>query len=650
MCGIYGWIPRKGSTLVATMDVMGRMGKKLQMRGPDDAGVGIGYCKSGKQKFTLNTNDLTDGQEIDVAIGQNRLSIIDLSEKGHQPMVDRTGRFVLVFNGEIYNYRELRKELEALGRHFVSNSDSEVLLQAYAEWGKDSLRRFVGMFAFAVYDLEIGEIFCARDAFGIKPFYHQENNNGFSFASELPALFEVPGTSRRINDQKVFDYLSLCIMDNGTETMVSGISQLEPAQYMRFDVKTGSIIEVKTYWSIDLNKRTDVPFIEAAATVRRIFLDSVRLHLRSDVPLGVALSGGIDSSAVACAIRALEPDMQIKTFSYIAADSIDLNEEKWIDIVNERIGAIPYKTYVKSSDLIDDIDSLIERLGEPFGGTSIYAQRRVYQLVKDAGVKVTLDGQGADEMLAGYIGFPHERIETLIRQGHFIEAVKFFHETTKWPGRTKKKVFFGVIGKFVPSWLVPLGRWIIGMSLVPKFVDPKWLRDEKVRVQRAVPQKRHHSRYKLLEVLAVALTQQGLPTLLRNGDRNSMTFSIESRVPFLTTEMAEYLLSLPEEYLVDASGRTKAVFRESMRGIVPDEILDRRDKIGFATPEHSWLNEITAWVEGTIEYAKDSNVIQYDELRKMWDDVLQGRIGFDTAFWRCLNYLRWRKKLGIQET
>lgn len=645
MCSIFGWVP---SDKYKDPDIINSTAEKIadvmNSRGPDDRGWNM---------FGINGSVGTEKniitEKCKLMLGQNRLSIIDLSSAGHQPMSSPEGRYTIVYNGEVYNYKELRIILEQKGYIFRSNTDTEVVLYSFIEWGRDCLLKFEGMFAFAIFDKQENTLFCARDFFGIKPFYYQKGKNGFTFASEISALLEFPGTGRKLNPKKAYEYLILGSVDAGRETMIKGIYQLPPAHYCVVDVNTGDFLEYERYWKIDLAQKSPLSFKDAAEKLRELFLDSIKLHLRSDVPLGIALSGGIDSSAAACAVRYLYPDIPINTFSYIAHDCEKLSEEKWIDIVNEYIGAVPHKVYVASADLFNDLDLLIKRQGEPFGSTSIYAQHRVFQLVKESGVTVTLDGQGADELLAGYYGYPSDRVASLIGKFSFIKAAYFIWKTGEWPGRSRKTIMIQYAARLLPDFLKTLGRIIIGRPFFPDWLNKEYFIKQDLQKSVKIEENIYKSKDELRKALATASTVEGLPNLLRHGDRNSMTWSVESRVPFCTKKIAEFTLSLPEEYLVTQEGLTKAVFREAMRGIVPDEVLDRKDKIGFQTPETDWFPKLAEWVKPVLSKAADSKVLTHKAIMREWAKVESGDVPFNGEFWRQINYLHWKEIFGIEE-
>jgi len=382
--------------------------------------------------------------------------------------------------------------------------------------------------------------------------------------------------------------------------------------------------------------------------LRALFFNSIHLHMRSDVPLGMALSGGIDSASVTCAARHLQPDAELHTFSFIAKNS-PVSEEHWGNLAAKHTRAIRHIVKISPEELPRDLDSLILRLGEPFGSTSVYAQYRLFQLVRDCGIRVVLDGQGADELLAGYWGYPGQRMASLLLRGDIAGTWRFLRAKATWPGCSAKQIIQRTVREFTPDYLIPLGLRIIGTDTAPAWMDAAALQEQHVRC--TIPDQRsalYPHKDKVRQTLAYQLTWEGLQMLLRHGDRNSMAFSVESRVPFLTREIAEFCLSLPEEYLIDMNGRTKSVLREAMRGIVPDAVLDRRDKIGFATPEQDWLNALAPWVEEILPATKKIPYLKINEACAEWYAIRDGKKAFGWRVWRWLNYVRWTELFRME--
>ena len=579
-----------------------------------------------------------------LVLGHTRLSIIDLSSGGHQPMNSGDGRFSLIFNGEIYNYRELRAELQATGFSFRSESDTEVLLAAWQHWGEASLPRLVGMFVFAVFDRRHKTLVCARDAFGIKPFFYSAGQGSFLFASEIPALNVLTGAKPTADWQRAYDYLVHGDYDSGPRGFIHGFLQLMPGHLLTVHLDNGKVDTPRAWWRPNVAATSRLGFTEAAAVLREKFLTNVRLHLRSDVPLGAALSGGIDSSAIVCAMRLVEPDLPINTFSYIASGS-SVSEEVWVDQVNRHVGATAHKIVLGPENLVADLDDLLCAQGEPFGSTSIYAQYCVYRSAREHGMTVTLDGQGVDEAVAGYNGYPGQRLRSLLDEGRYLDAWSFLDQWAQWPGRSRFEGLKRLANQMTGGPLHAALRRLNGMSDSPPWLNAGALKEAGVRLTCAQDSAGTSLRgRRVVSELAASLTQKGLPGLLRHGDRNSMRFSVESRVPFLTIDMVEFLLSLPEHYLISAGGETKSIFRAAMRGIVPDAILDRRDKIGFATPEKQWIAAIADTVRGWLSDDLKLPFLNQAEILKEFDQIMAGAKPFSWVVWRWINFVHWHKR------
>jgi asparagine synthase (glutamine-hydrolysing) len=570
----------------------------------------------------LPPTDAFSDECFDLVFGFRRLAILDLSSAGHQPMRTPDGRYYIILNGEIYNYLELRAELEALGHTFRSHSDTEVLLNAYVRWGAAALNRLVGMFAFAVLDVHERMLFLARDFFGIKPCYYAYWRGGLAFASEIKALLDLPGVSRRVNPQRLHDYVRFGVTDHGAETLFAEVHQLPAAHYLEIPLSpTGQVRPVR-YWQVDLSRRLNLTFEDAAHRLREMFLENIRLHLRSDVPVGVSFSGGIDSSSIVTVMRRLQgKELRLSTFSYIADDTA-LNEEGWVDLVTSETGATPYKVRPEPRDLLADLDELVYVQDEPFGSTSIYAQHRVFRLARDMGIKVMLDGQGADELLGGYPVYAGARMASLIRQWKWMAALRFFWQASRLAWIDGKRLLLGAGSFFVPAVFHNPLRRVVGKDLAATSLNTAWLAKHNVAVRRV---ERGPCRDFFRQRLYETLVDTNLPMLLRYEDRNSMAHSIESRVPFLTPALVNFVFALPEEYIIASDGTSKAVFRKAMRGIVPDSVLDRKDKVGF----------------GRIP------VLNVRALEQDWHGVVTGRKPFDFRIWRWVNLIRWTDRFEV---
>ncbi len=569
----------------------------------------------------------------------HRLSIIDLSDLGRQPMSTPDGRYHLIYNGEVYNYIELRRELEAHGVRFVSQSDTEVVLQALACWGKESLRRFEGMFAIALWDAHARTLMLARDFFGIKPLHYHQSQGRFAFSSEMKALMQLEGVDRRLDARATFDYLRHAQTDADRSTLLTDVRQLEPGCWAEIHLDRPGDARHGRYWSLSRSPE-QLSFGDASDRLRHLFLRNVKRHLRSDVRVGTALSGGIDSSAIVSAVRHLEPDIDIHTFSYVAEDQ-RLNEEAWVDIVTESTGTTSHKIRVSAAELASDLDELIDAQDQPFGSTSIYAQFCVFRAARDAGIKVMLDGQGADELMGGYTYFLGARLASLLHRGRFGDLALFMRRAGSEVGLRQLLLASGPF--LFSSRLQKLLRRLVGRELVPRWLNSGWFRAGGASLDMVAERELSGAIY--TEEL-IRATTSALPHLLRYEDRNSMHFSIESRVPFLTPELAEFLVSTPEEYSLAPDGTRKALFKQAMRGITPDAILDRRDKIGFATPERAWLAQLSPWVESVFARARGigQGPIDMAQLEREWQAIMAGRKRFDYHVWRCLNLVVWAQR------
>lgn len=617
MCGVWATVgTRMGSAPLA----------RMAHRGPDGEGFSA-YDVSGTT----------------VELGHLRLAIIDLDVRANQPFLSADGRYALVFNGEIYNYLELRRELEGLGCAFRTQSDTEVLLQAWATWQEDCLPRLTGMFAFALLDQVSGELVLARDPFGIKPLYVARTSGGWAVSSEIPPLLECPGVSRVADAASAYGFAVFGATDGSEQTLFRDVRSFPAAHVARLPLGGGTI-EPRRYWA---PARTDRSwsFAEAASAIRASFLDSIRLHLRSDVPVGAALSGGIDSSAVVAGMRAVGgPDLRISSFSFVAPGH-DIDESAWIALAADASRAESHAITASANDLAADLDDLVALQGEPFGSTSIYAQYRVMKLAREHGIKVMLDGQGSDELFAGYRPYLASRFAEHLRAGRPDLAIAFLVRASRLPQAGARRIALQGLGALVPRGLVPLARRLAGKPLTPGWLDANWLQARGVHMQAPGSTTGTNVRDRLID----SLTTTVLPALLRYEDRNSMRFSIESRVPFLTTALADLAYACPASYLISDAGETKAVFRAAMRGLVPDAILDRRDKIGFATPETAWLGALRPWAERILsgEAARRIPFLRGEIVSARLKQALAQPVAGDFQVWRWLNLVRWAETFDV---
>jgi len=641
MCGIVGIINVDRSPF--DTDVLKAMSYSIRHRGPDDEGY-LGL--SGESKVSLHRKpDYLSGSWL--GFGHRRLSILDLSNNAWQPMTSLDGLYFIVYNGEIYNYLELRQELEKVGYRFRSNSDTEVILNAYIEWGKEALNHFVGMFAFAILDIQKRELLLARDHFGIKPLYYHLTDQVFAFASEIKALLQIPGIYRKANPQVVFDFLRYARSDYGADTFFRYVKQVPPAHFMIVSLDTVKDVEPVCYWDIDLTGENSSSFDEASRELRDIFLDNIRLHLRSDVPVGAALSGGIDSSAVVSCIRRIEPRILLHTFSYLA-DTPDNGEEKWAMKVGNSVNATIHTIRPSAKDLVSELDKIVYMQDQPFASTNMYAQYLVYKLAKQNGIKVVLDGQGADELMAGYDHFYYHRIHSMLCQGKFVQLFAFLRSASNvQPGFKAIKTLLHSSFELLPVPIKRQCRDVLGKAYCPSWINKNWF--EKYKISDFGFHERE-TKFCLRRALYRSLMRDALPMLLRWQDRNSMAHSVESRVPFLTPKLAEYIFTMPEEYLISHDGTRKSMLRSAMHDIVPESVLMRLDKVAFGSPMMDWLTCLIPWVNEVlnVDFLKTIPVFDISILRAEWKDVVEGHKPLGGHIWRWISLIKWVKCFDIR--
>jgi asparagine synthase (glutamine-hydrolysing) len=595
MCGLCGVVAAGHPPERETVE---RMLDGLAHRGPDGRGV---FADDG------------------VCLGHLRLAIIDLSDAGLQPF-SRDG-LQLLHNGEIYNYLELREELRALGREFTTETDTEVLLAAYQEWGERCVERFNGIWAFAIWDPARRALFASRDRFGVKPLYYTLEGGRLAFASEPWVL-----GSRRPNPRAVRDYLEQGWLDHDDETFFAGVRRLPPAHNLAFDGR----LTLRRYWSLEPQ---DAP-AEPVEAVRELFLDAVRLQLRSDVPVGTALSGGIDSSAIAVAVAARGIEHQ-KTISAYFEDA-GFDERPYARAVVETTGAEAHWVTFTAAELVQNLPAIVRAQGEPFGSTSIAAGWHVMRAAKATGLTVMLDGQGGDELFAGYRAAYGYRIADLLARG---EVGELRRELAAFWSRhgSSPLAASGVLARpFLPAAVGAAGRARLKGSAT--------LAHPSIRGLDRLPEANGHPfPDRLRRHLAQTLTRRGLPELLRYEDRNSMAHAIEARVPFLDHRLVEVAYSLDGAQLL-ARGETKAVLRRALADLLPPRVRERQDKLGFVTPEGRFMREALGDLAAETFASRAFGERGLVDPRSAQERLRRHRAGDGAAgmeLWRALNVELW---------
>lgn len=566
--------------------------------------------------------------DTNVALGNRRLAIIDLSNAGQQPM-HYMDRYVIVHNGEVYNYVELKEELRGKGYSFVSKTDTEVIAAAYDHWNGECVDHFDGMFSFAIWDKKEKELFAARDRFGEKPFFYFIDKERFVFASEMKALWAI-GIERKVNLKLLFNFLTIGYVDNPNipeETFFEGISKIPAASCLKYKMSdsaagTGGQFAIENYWDIDIEKGNNMLTDEAAIERFGSLLQrSVKRRLRSDVPVGTSLSGGLDSSSIIATLHQLQANAKeaYPANSKLAAFSstfpgFEKDESSYAGLIAEKYQLQHFTTTPKAEDLYNDLEKLFYYQEEPFTSASIYAQYKVYELAKQHNVNVLLDGQGADETLAGYHKYYKWYWQELFRKrklssSHELPAAQELgiKENFGWKNR---------IAALFPEFAsIVLERQYLVNALRHEDLTKEFTQLQSKEAYYITPEI-----FSLNGVLYFNTCMHGLEELLRYADRNSMAHSREVRLPFLDHELVEFVFSLPSDFKI-RGGWTKWLLRKTMEDKLPSAITWRRDKTGFEPPQQQWMEnrDVQNLITNARQILVDEKILKPESVGKSVD-------------------------------
>jgi asparagine synthase (glutamine-hydrolysing) len=629
VCGISAVVSKTGK--VEESEIL-RFTQSVRHRGPDGYGVWF---------------DSDDETQRQVALGHTRLSILDLSDKSNQPIVSSDRRYALSFNGEIYNYIELRNELQQLGHDFETTGDSEVLLKTLIEWDAAGLRRIRGMFAFVFVDTVKQRMIVARDEFGIKPLYRCEIDKSVYFASEIKQFVTIKGFRGKLNHEVAIDFLLFGITDHRRDTHFDGVQQVLPGECVVIDYRS-QIDESRFLWRSSEDGIFSGSYDEACQIYRELLLDSIGVHLRADVEIGSCLSGGLDSSAI---VGIVSHEFAAKhkgqsTFTATSENSL-IDERVYAQSVVEFSGASGHFVQPDINNLWKDLEAIAWHQDEPYGSTSIFAQWTVFAEARRHGIKVMLDGQGADEQLGGYNSFINTYLASCIRSGHIGKFTTNFRDF-RLAGRTDMRTFamYFAYSSFNEEVVKIIGkRFGIGSQNHLEWVNQSLLDNfetrDPYRIDRRVPKT-------VRELSTDMIYRSNLPMLLRFEDRNSMAHGIEARVPFVDGPLMHFTLSLPAEYLLGGP-ITKPLLRDSVGSFMPMNVRSRRDKIGFQTAEQDWFRNdpetVLSYVDEAIERLPS---LFSSSTRKKVERVLSGKESFNNIPWRVLSMNFWAKAHGIE--
>lgn len=610
MCGIAGLVgPRAYDAGLLTL-----MMERIAHRGPDGRGT---------------------WRDRNVALGHLRLKIIDLSENAAQPMVDPASGNILIFNGEIYNYIELRRQIGDRYR-FRTESDTEVLLASYAVWGTACLKYLRGMFAFALWDARSEHMFLARDRYGIKPLYYRQTPDCFMFASEIKSLHQLPGLPDGLNAPRVMEFMCARQLDSTRETMFHGILQVPSAHYTLVGRDGGGPRFVK-YWSLPPRGERQFQPQDSIAFLEK-FRETVSLHLRSDVPLGALVSGGLDSSSIACLSRDLLGGGTLHTFSSVLETP---NEENaLIPYVQQRVKGIDHEIRLDGKSFLESLGQVIYHHDEPIADASMYAHHRLCQLAKQSGVTVLLSGNGGDEILGGYPSHVYAFLGSLLKSGAVWSLAQAARQYSMNRNEPCGLLWLRALQEALP---VPVRR----LHKHLEFWRATRHVDLGVSV-RTLPFFYSIAQDPFTANFDNNLFHWTVPPFLHYEDRNSMAHGVEVRVPFLDHEFVEYTLQFSAASMV--GGKTKRMLRNAMKGIVPDKVLEQRGKFGFAAPldvflsgpETEVLDRYVQLVE-LVPFIDREKAMQL--ARAYYRDGTTGRI---SIFWRTFSIAVWYEMFFVR--
>jgi len=634
MCGLTASFSRVADVAMSTTSAMMALAGH---RGPDST-----------RSFALQAiGDLVDSPSKSTwaALSHARLAIVDLSDDSAQPMFSRCGRFALVFNGEIYNYRELRSELETLGSTFVSAGDTEVLLEAMIRWGTAALHRLRGMFALVFVDIEKRTAIAARDRYGIKPLYVWETDHQIHFASEIKQFVAHPRWRPQLDQQKAVEYLLYGVTDHEYRTLFQGVRHVEPGTYIQWSASRTAVSSSK-WWHPERGCFTG-SFDESVDRYRELFRESLSLHLRADVPIASCLSGGLDSSAIVGCLIHWFPRSGTTLHTFTAGSEEEkIDEVRYAQAVNNFSGTTGHFLLPTSNHLWDSLDLLTWHQDEPFSSTSIFAQWCVFQEISRHGIKVALDGQGADEQLGGYNSFINLKILSEAERGQILRSIRTLRSFSGSARIAPRALLAAIAYRYLPGGVKRAVGRIAGVASqnTSSWINPAAVAAVEPR-DPFMSESRHPRTIR--ELSWDMVDRINLPMLLRFEDRNSMAFGVEARVPFVDHELMEFALTLPEDHLM-ADGLTKRVLRRATEDCLPEVVRMRRDKIGFQTNEQQWLNSSRSLILSDFDLlAERASGLFSSETRQVIEASLAPGAPYNGIPWRVTGFLRWLRVFDV---
>jgi asparagine synthase (glutamine-hydrolysing) len=646
MCGIAGIVNTSKSTFDLHSAILS-MSEAIKHRGPDDEGFVLfnkdtfEVCvsdetqeevKHSRLPFCSSVNINNSGANYNLALAHRRLSIIDISASGHQPMCKFDEQYWITFNGEIYNYIEIRESLLAKGHNFITSSDTEVILAAYKEWGKQCVNQFNGMWSFVIHDRTNNTLFASRDRFGVKPFYYYHQDGVFCFASEQKAIAQLPFYKKEINPKAVYDFFAKNEEEYETEGFFKNIIELFPSNNLFFDLTSGALT-TESYYSLKVNiafeEFNEQNYKQHIEKTKTLFKDAIRLRLRSDVAVGSCLSGGIDSSAITGTMNKLNSSKETIHLFTATFPNESIDESKWAKEIVDATNSAWHTCTPTSEGLFAELKDLVYSQDIPLWSTSTYAQFKVMELSRKHGVKVVLDGQGGDELFAGYlpyfanywnelaanIGYK-AAIAELKKRGELSETAKH------WIKENAKKKNSGLLHQVRKLKSNP--EAYLSKNLAGQFETKDKTKNFNT----------------LNEALQAEFINSRLKLYLKCEDRCGMWHSVESRTPFADDiHLIENTFAIAGSYKMH-NGITKSLLREAVKENIPANIYNRKDKMGYVTPNNKWLQSNKAKVLEILEGLND-DFIDKNKIIKNLDKLTEGS-GEKTALFKALTYAVWK--------
>lgn len=617
MCGISLIIDQTDRSIDSSL--IKQMNDKVKHRGPNGEGSYMG------KQF---------------AIGHRRLAIVDLSEAGAQPM--QKNNDCISFNGMLYNYLELRAELSSYGYQFNSNSDTEVVLASCQHWGEAAFLKFNGMWAFIWYKSISQEIILSRDHYGIKPLYYTKVENYFAAASEIKQFIDLPGFTPVLNKKVTVNFIVHGSLNHSTDTFFENVSELKGGHTLVYNLKNHNF-KVKSWYCLSkIVPLASVTVEKAAQEVRSLLIDSIRIRMRADVSIGSCLSGGVDSSSIVSLVHSNH--MAQEDFTTITSCYTDkmYDEQLYSDMVTKQTQFKEIKVFPDLNHLMDknDLDLIIYHQDQPFGTASHYSEYQVFKKANCAKIKVMLDGQGADEYLCGYDEYFITYLKQLFHSGKILKAFQEISQKSKHDHIHKRVTFKNY---FKTAYYYP---WVLKLKPLLGLDNTPWLNEKWKNIARE-----NEIKYNNENIAALSLQQMvqtSLPLQLHSEDRNSMMFSIESRLPFLDFRLMEYIYSLPAELKIN-KGFSKYVLREAIIEL-PKEIQMRTHKMGFVAPDEFWVKENHQAIRKELQQFIDSTNIFSNVLIHRFDRFIKGNLKYESIYFRALTLLRFIKVFKIKIT